>query len=249
MLEPVRGFDIISEVMAAAVGLACLNDSCPPTVREVLIRMWCEQQNRTPEATITISAYLAARPDAFFAVAERWDDAQAGGSAEPLAEIFLTMRDNPQLSKILSARAARWLSQWSRESYGLDVWTDPQVIKQLANRQRDREQRINTDLAALSEADSNLFRRLTHETPRAPSINLHRLAALLLAGRSLSPHAEALVGWALTTAVAADFMYSGEELAWITRLNPVDGAETTLGVNRVVDFLEQSAASPIRSAA
>jgi hypothetical protein len=249
MLEPVRGFDIISEVIAAAVGLACLSDTSPPAIREVLIRMWCEQQNRTPEATTTISAYLAARPDAFFAVAERWDDAQVGGSAEPLAEIFLTMRDHPQLSKILAGRAARWLTQWSQEGYGLNIWTDRQVIHQLANRQRDREQRIHTHLAALSEAESNLFRRLTHETPRRPNINLHRLAALLLAGRSLGPHAEALVGWALTTAVAADVSYAGEELAWITRLNRVDAAETTLGVNRVVDSLEQSAASPIRSAA
>ena len=214
ILDPVRGFDFVADILAAASGLAALDDGFPPAGRRALIRYWLGLQNVDDEAFQAMASYVPARPEAFLDIAELPD--RLGSANQSITGLLLAKRDDPRLQAAMEARLPSWLGRWTREANRIGSAEDT------AKRQAKREADINAAIAALTPAELARFRELTNEAPSRPAIPLDRLSALLMAGRPLAPFACGWVGWAFAQVVAGDFHDAGEMLAWVARLNRQD---------------------------
>ena len=242
IIDTVRDFDLVGRVIAAAVGLACLDDTFPPAGRSALVAAWLGLQN-TEDATFEeMAVYVPARPDAFLDAAEL---AAVGGSAhyDSLVAMLTSKRDHPVVRSALEARLAKWLGTWS--------WRAPNIILHSGGEgeQAKHESRINAALSSLSDRERALFRRLTVEVPDARAMELDKVAAFLIAGRPLRPFAEGLVGWALAQAIAGGPRNASEALEWVVRLNVADWAETRLAVWEATSEVDEMSSEKMRSAA
>jgi hypothetical protein len=244
VLEPVRGFDFVADIVAAAVGLACLDASFPEPACRALIRGWLELQNVDEESGDTMGAYLAARPEPFLDMAEESNAAFIRSSGpESLQGLLLARRDHPRVRAALEPRLARWLGQWSRRAQRFGDG------EHQAERQAERDAMINAKLAALSPAETRLFHELTTETPEPPEIRLDRLVALALAARPLAPHAAGLVGWSFVQGVAWDVRTAAEQLAWVACLNALDAEHTAAAVRELLRGIDVDSSEPAREGA
>ena len=224
-LSPVQGFDRLADVLAAAAGLACLDDGFPREGRRALITYWLGLHNVDEGAYSALAAYVPARPDAFLDVAELVrEDIGQDARQQSLTSLITYTRDHPTVWAALQRRLPAWLGRWSRQS-ALN-WRDGED----AERQASRERWIEEALAGLSPPEAALVRRLTTEIGTTSSMNLPWTAALLLAGRPQGAVAEGLVGWALAKAIAGDVHDAREELQWAVRLNKVDWEAVRDGV-------------------
>jgi hypothetical protein len=243
ILEPVQGFDQISEIVGAAVGLACLDERATPGLREAVIRGWCRLQNRSSHAADALAPYVAARPEPFLRIVE----ARSVGGAidlelEPLAAVLVAARDFGAVSERLNKVLPRWLGHWSRQSSGAfaSFAGDTHHLSRITA--------IDTALASLRPSEIARFRELTTEREARAVMQLDALAARLLAGRPLAAHARGIVAWGLVQAVAPDFPHAGEDLQWILRLNQADPSELRQTIERLLQEVDESSSERIRLA-
>jgi hypothetical protein len=244
ILEEIRGFDRVGEIVAAATGLACLDAAFPAHGRRALIEAWIGLQNIDDDALQTMAAYVPACPYSFLDVLE-WAGGQASGLThyQSLLDLVMYLRDRPTVQAAIANRLRRWLGRWSRQAQIFS--RDAAQIK----RQADREARIGRRLGSLSVEEMALLQKMTVEEPAAPAMLFDHAAALLMAGRPLAPYASGLFGWALAQAVAGDVRSDDEGLAWVVRLNPVDWAETAAAVHELVASINETSAESMRDAA
>jgi hypothetical protein len=227
ILDPVRGFDFVSEVIAAASGLACLDDTVPSRGRSALILYWLGLQNISEEAYQAMTAYLPDRPEAFLDIAD-----EVEGQRSDISRVFngllLSKRNDPAVRNALESRINLWLGRWTREamSFGRDDDREARMAR--------RHDRITEAQGQLLESERRLFADLAFERPHRSAIALDGLAARLMAGRPLLPFARGWVGWAFATALAADYHTARHELEWVARLNVLDRAAFTAAVRAVV---------------
>lgn len=245
VLAPVSGFDIVAEVVTAAVGLACLTDGYPRGALLALLRAWLGLQNVADETFATVSAYVPTRPEIFLDAVEL-PDADGGRVARvwSLVDILGLTRDHPRVRAALQVRLPRWLGRWSRRAEFVGE-KDEQANRQAAS----REARIDGALAALLPGERELFDRVCLEAPEPAAVVLGWAASRLMAGRAQAHLAPSLVGWAFARAVAPHHHDTGEELAWVVRLNPIDHAATEMAVRDLLASITDRASEPARRAA
>lgn len=244
ILDPVRGFGMVAELISAAVGLACLDDDFPQTGRLVLIRAWLELQNVSNETFETIATYLSARPDAFLDTAELPKmNTPSLVQRQSLLGLLVYKRDQPEVSSAIQNRLPQWLGRWCRKAQVVGKG-DEQI-----QRQNDREKRITESFEKLSNEDRRFFDQVCSEFPENSAIHLDRSAALLMAGRAQETYASGLVGWALAQTVAGDILNANRELAWVIRLNPVDHAKTEETVRQLISWITPNSSEPMRRSA
>jgi hypothetical protein len=216
MLDPVRGFDQLADIVTAAVGLACLDERYPQRGRKALVNAWLMLQNVTADSVDSLATYLKLSPDTFLDVIERPDTAVFGApGVESLVALLQSERDHPAVAAALDLRFGRWLGRWSRE--GLRLGNDAAT----AERQARRDAYVSERLGSLSTEERTLFDTLTSEAPRG-LVPLDQLAARLSASRALGPHADALKGWAFAQVVAGDIDAANRDIEWVARLNDQD---------------------------
>lgn len=244
ILDPVRGFDLIAEVVAAAAGMACIEDTFPVAGRLALILAWLGLQNVSNEPFTTMSAYVPTRPGAFFDVAEL-SDGRIGNEDRhnSLMSLITLKRDHPKVFLELQSRLPKWLGRWSRQAQ-IAAQGDKQAKIQGA-----REVRIDDSLRALSPDERKLFDQICNEAPERSAMHLDWAAAILTAARAQEHLASGLVGWAFAQAIAGDNHDAERELAWVIRLNPIDHAETEAAVRRLIEPITSGASEPARRAA
>jgi hypothetical protein len=231
-------------VVAAAVGISCLDDTYPDEGRRALIRAWLRLQNVGESASDAMSAYLAARPDPFLrVVADPKCRAPAGDRSRVAHGAAASAPRPPGGSRGARAAVGRWLGRWSRRAQRFGD-ADTQ-----ARWQADRDAKIAGNLAQLTASEVALFQTLNEEVPVLPDLQLDRLAALLLAARPLECHAPGMLGWSFVQAVAADAQNAGEALAWVSRLNGVDPERTAEAARRLVEPVDAASSAPARAAA
>ncbi len=228
--------------MAAATGLACLDEHFPSEGRTALIRAWLSLQNVDDAASEAMAAHFATRPEAFLDFAEL-PRAALGAAArdQSLTALFVLMRDHPTVRAALAGRLPAWLGRWSRRTRMVAGNVKQDHV------QEQRTARIQKQLAALTPEERTRFDRLTTETPDVPAMSLDETAAVLMASRPLAPHAVGLVGWAMAQAVAWDLRNAGNRLGWIVLLNEQDWADTKTAIEALVDMVHASSSSPIRA--
>ena len=244
MLDPVRGFDQLADIIAASIGLACLADTSSPVVREALIQAWLGLQNATDKTFETVAAYVPSRPDAFLDVAELPRDRLAPTTREQsLTGLLIFKRDHPAVEKAVTLRAHRWLGLWSRFARVLGRDEGQQ------ERQSRHEAHVDKALAMLTPAETEQLRKLTTQVPALPELTLDRLAAQLMAARPQVAYADGLLGWGLAAAIAGDYPNGEDELAWSIRLNDVDWRGLYDALHAALDDLGELDASAMRSGA
>ena len=246
ILDPVRGFDLVSEILVAAAGLACLDESFPDTGRRSLIRAWLGLQN-IPDAVVdAMCAYLAVRPGPFLDIAESpVTELGSGMHVQTLVSMIIFMRDNPAVRSALEVRFPRWLGFWSR---------NPRKIFRDDAKERDswperRRERIDLQLGAFHPEELDLFNRMTFEISNPTDVQLDNTAALLLASRPQAQYAKALLGWSMVQVVARDYFNAYDELRWVVILNRIDWAETKTEVLSLIAHVNEKSSEPMRDSA
>jgi hypothetical protein len=240
LFETIQGFDLLADIIAAAVGLACLDDGFPPRGRSALIEAWLALQNIDGPAVEAMAGYVPARPDAFLDAAEGpGDRVKNAARSSSLLAMLMAKRDHPAVRMALGTRLPKWMGRWSRR------------IRQFSDapeKGAKYEKDIDAKLLSLSKQERSEFDRLTVEVPVEDGVRLDFMAACLLAGRPLRLFGDGFYGWALAHAVAmAGDAY--EDLAWIIRLNPVDWPETTAAIKKITDGIHEASANAMKVAA
>jgi len=244
IIDTIRGFDLVAEIVAAAVGLASLDDSFPPHGRAALVGAWLSLQNTDDSAADEMSSYVPVRPDAFLDAAEAPLDALgASPRYDLLSALLVYKRDHPAVRAALETRLTRWLGRWSRRATGHCLAGDTK------DRQATHEAKIETNLASFSESERARFRELTVEVSDYWALRLDRLAVSLLAGWELKPFAAGLLGWALVLVVTEDRDSAYENLAWAVRLNSKDWIETRNAVWQLTEGVNQNSSNVMKTAA
>ncbi|MEF3696309.1 hypothetical protein [Desulfolutivibrio sp.] len=246
ILDPVRGFDLVSEILAAATGLACLDETFPEAIRVCLIRAWLGLQN-IPDAVVeAMCAYLAIRPEPFLDMAESPSaELDPALRAQTLISMMVHMRDHPTVHQALAGRLPRWLGCWSRNS----VRPFRQEDEKSDNWAEKRRNRIDLKLDALHPEELDLFKQRTFELSEPTALLRDNVAELLLASRPLATYAGALVGWSMVQVVASDYSNAHDVLRWVVPLNHVDWEETKAGVLALIAHVNEQSSEPMRDSA
>jgi hypothetical protein len=244
IVDSVRGFDTVTDILAASVGLACLDDVFPSAGRVALISALLGLQNLDGETLAKLSAYVTSCPGAFLDAAEATE--ANGGRVDRqhlLVERLIETRDHPNVRSAVAARLPLWLGRWSRQTQTIAQGKD-QSSWQMA-----RQDHMTEAFAALSSEESVLFNRLCVEVDDLAALPLDRAAALLMAGRPQEHLAPGLVGWALARRVAGDAHDAAEDLGWVVRLNRIDYSQTEEAVRRLVEPILSGGSESVRRAA
>jgi hypothetical protein len=75
------------------------------------------------------------------------------------------------------------------------------------------------------------------------------LAALLMIGAPQAGIAQGIWAWSLAQSIAPDYSHSGEDLAWVIRLNPFDWMETFDAISELISYVSDRSSTPYRDAA
>ncbi len=238
-LDPIRGFDQVADILAAAVTIASLDSAFPSRGVSALVTGFMALQNVDGGVLERLVPPMEARPGPFLDAFEARDVDRDDGRFLPL---ILHASRNEEVARALDARAARWLGSWSRRS---NDWGDP---AEQEKRRISREQRINGHLAELTTDERAWFDAHCPETERAGGLAI--AAALHLFGRPQADIAEGVVAFAFASAVAGDYRSGYEEVAWAVRLNRLDHARLAEAVRAAIrPFAVPEASTTARDAA
>ncbi|MBY0492408.1 MAG: hypothetical protein K2R93_21415 [Gemmatimonadaceae bacterium] len=229
-LAPIHGFDEVGDILAAAIGLACLERGYPTSARRALVRAWPTLQNTGRAAIGMLASYVPVDPDHFWDVLEdetstdRW----TLSDRHALLRAILAVQDSPRVRAAIDARVPQWLARWS------DVSAWGEVPR-------------GTTLLTMSER--------VHVTTRTVPVHaadaafLHRAAVMLLSHRPLAPLAPAFVSWALADLVGADRYSAVDDVRWLLLLNECDPAACAVAIVneiRAVISDDTRASEPVR---
>jgi hypothetical protein len=243
VIDPVRAFDQIGEILGAAAILACLDARFPAEGRRALIVAWLGLQNLADEAFEAMRSALLAKPSAFLDVVELPRRAFGDVAREDLLiDLLIEQRDAPAVASGVATRLNQWLGTWSRQ--GRAPWRG---MADHAGRQTRREQEIDGDLAQLSTGEVSVLRSLTHQLPEPPAAHLDQVAADLMAGGPQRPFAPGLAGWAIARTLAQDLDDDPSALEWVVRLNTTDWSETRDAVTAIFSEVTPSSSGPMRT--
>ena len=228
IVEPILALAETSEVIFAALEVACLDLECPPAVTTALIRYYLALQNLPEARWPAFAALVKAAPDAFVAAARDValsDDRQPHGRMLTVA--LLGARSNQAASTAITTQVVSWLSYYSLAP----------ERRMLTQRRRDPPEKIETERSKrqaeidarqseLSPHERNFIdTRLTRKDDGNIS-GLHLLALQLLAGTNLAGLSDALVNSALSDALNAGLDSPHQEFEQLVRFNTADWSDT-----------------------
>lgn len=235
ILDPIRGFDIVADVVTSAIAAASLDANYPGRGIAALVSGWMSLQNLSDDAFETLVPYIAARPDPFLDAFEALDFEHDDGRF--LRLVLLAAESRAAVAQALEARIDRWLGTWSRELADAAGATDR------AERQRDRDEQISARLAELNEEECAYFDAHCRALPVAAG--LAGAAAAYLLGKPQARFAGGIVAFAFAYKVAGHYHSPIDNLAWALRLNRQDPQELADTVSAEVARFSVGTASQV----
>lgn len=235
LLEPVQGFDLVADIVAAAVALACLDKTFQASIRKSLLLAFYGLQNVSTETTQTVVSYLPCCPDAFLDALEAPELERNDIHRQMLILDALRAASNQSgVRAALRLRLPYWLSCWSLHPR-----------RHSTNNLQERwvaedESRMRTALAQLTPSEKLLFEKLCQRVDNAPVHNLNHAAPLFLSGHEQAEFAEALVAWAIASGVVRGPFDTYKDLAWCVRLNRLDFEQTESAILKHLEKIEAS---------
>lgn len=233
IIDPIRGFDMVSDILVAAIAVATLDADYPDLGIAALATGWMSLQNLGDEAYNELLPYIAARPDPFL---DAWENRDIERDDGRFLQILLLSAKQENVAPAVDARLDRWLGSWSRSmpDYG---------DQDRERRQRERNQRIDERLDQLSGSERAFLVDHCVEFPASPGLST--AAALFLHGRPQVKFARGIVAFAFSYALAGTSNSPYESLSWVIRLNRLDPAELASAVRAEVGRLISDEPSPV----
>jgi hypothetical protein len=211
IVDPVRGFDMLGDILTAAIATAALDIDYPDAGLAALMSGLMSLQNLVDQAFDGLIPYVAARPEPFLDAFERRDLAR---DDHRFLELLLVAASRPTVAAALDLRIDRWLGSWSRAS---NAWGDPD---EQGRRRAEREARIDESLASLTADELTLFPEMCPELPNRSG--LAAAAAFLIHREPQARHARGIVAFAFAYTIAGDHRTPYDDVAWVVRLNRLD---------------------------
>lgn len=247
IVEPILALAETSEVIFAALEVACLDHECPAPVTTALIRYYLALQNLPEARWPAFAALVKAAPDAFVAAARDMalsDDHQPHGRMLTIA--LLGARSNQAASAAIKTQVVSWLGYYSLAP----------ERRMLSQRRRDAPEKFE---AERSKRQAELDARQSELSPRERSFidtrlirkdegdisSLHLLALQLLAGTKLVDLSDALVNCAFSDALNAALDSPHQEFAQLVRFNTTDWGDTREAMLRSAAPLMQAGTSRV----
>lgn len=224
-IRPIAGFDLFSEILAAALAVASDRDP-DGAVAAAITRAYLSLQNLTDASRHIAHVQLRTVPAPFLAAVElpAADPRTFTMDRRLLAGMLLHERGAPALAAKLSARLDGWLGSWSMAPRPMR-WDGDE------KRREQHEARVRSRLEVIeSYGESGSWQLLTTERDGLPDPMLDLVASRAMAGRPQSAHGAGLVGWGLVGAVAPDLNRARDDLPWTVRLNMDDHAGTAAAI-------------------
>lgn len=248
-IDPIRGLDLVADVLLAALGIACIDPKCPDVVAAALIYSLLDVQNLPDASAEIILAYVTTRPAAFIAAAElQWASPRQHRDRSKWLAWFLSQKcGHGAVQPLLDAAIRRWLTGWCSEPdrFPRNGLSGDEVEKEKA-RHEERRVKIAERKRSLTAVERAFLEKHCHEVFEPSLMSIDGLALELIAGRSLAPFAEAIVGWQLCDTLSPrNFSSTGAEaeLSWILRLNPVDLKATGHALHAALAQMQSEAPS------
>jgi hypothetical protein len=228
IVEPISAFAKTSEVIQAALLVACMEDGCPPAITAALVRYYVGIQNLPEEQQEAFETLAKHAPEGFMLAAH--DASLFAGhlpNMQSLTQALLKMRGDAQIWRLVSSHIVRWLSYYSlaleRRMFA-DPTRDPRdkVEAERAKRRTELDARLN----ALSPVEKTFVKKRLERRDHGVLSDLHSLAFSLLAGMPLSGFADALVNWSFSDALNSSFQSPNREFEHLIQFNIVDWRST-----------------------
>lgn len=238
IIDPVRGFDSVTDILTAAVSVAALDANYPDRGVAALVSGWMALQNLTDDAFDRLLPILAARPGPFLDAFETGDSNRFDDRFLPL---LLTALEREPVAEAFAQRIPKWLGTWCRATTN---WGDPGGA---ADRQARKNAQIDTMLAQLSDEERAFFDTNCPESD--VDLGLAGVPALYFAGRAQAPFARAIVAFAFAHTIAGDPGSAFEQNAWAICLNRIDHGDLAAAVRAIIEPFTAAGASPPAQAA
>jgi hypothetical protein len=248
-IDPIRGLDLMADVMLAAVGVACIDTQCPDALAAALLHSLLDIQNLPDASAETVLAYVPARPAAFIAAAElQWGDVHRHSDrGNWLAWLLHQRREHDAVRPQLDTAIRRWLALWCPEPDQMPRHAlSGQDAEKEKTRTDERRARITHRQETLTAEERAFFERHCHKINESTLMSIDSLALDLLAGRPLAPFADAIVAWQFCDSLTGRIYSSSgveAELSWLLRLNPVDLHATAQALHQTLSKIESETAS------
>lgn len=248
-IDPIRGLDLMADVLLAAVGIACIDPPCPNALAAALICSLLGIQNLADTHAEALLAYLPARPAAFIAAAESlWRESDSNLEAKrALGRLLHRRREHEAVRELLDSAIRRWLALWCAEPDALPRHAFSEADAEKVTKQRnERRARTARYIEELTAEERVFVERCCYTVDEPALMSIDSLALELVAGRPLAPFAEAIVAWQFCDTISGR-IYSTRgvdiELAWLLRLNPIDLEATTQALHETLQRIETKLSS------
>ena len=233
IVDPIRGFDIVADILTAAIAVATLDTGYPDAGIAALATGWLSLQNVGDEAFEGLESYVAVRPDPFLDAWERRDVDQDDGR---FLRLLLGAAKRESVARAFDARIDRWLGSWSRRQPDIGVEGDR------GRRQAEAEARIDERVAGLTSSERAYLEERCAELPA--SVGLSSAAALYLHARPQARFARGIVAFALAHTLAGNIHMPLDDLSWAIRLNRLDHADLARAMRDEIAAFAGDDASP-----
>lgn len=238
IVDPVSGFDMVADILTAAIATAALDSDYPEPALAALVSGLMSLQNLLDQAFDGLIPYFAVRPEPFLDAFERRDLER---DDRRFLELVLVAASRPNAAAALDLRIDRWLGSWSRATHD---WGD---ADQQVRRQAERQARIDGAIADLTSDELAFFQERCAELPNRSG--LAAAAALLLYGEPQARFARGLIAFAFAYTVAGDHRTPLDDVAWAVRLNRLDFPDLLSAVRSEIAPLTGAEASATARAA
>jgi len=226
IIDPIRSFDIVADILTAAIAVATLDTGYPDTGIAALAGGWMSLQNLGNEAFEGLVPYVAVRPEPFL---DAWECRHIDRDDGRFLQLLLHAAKRDSVVRAFESRMDRWLGSWSRR---LPEYGD---APNRTSRQTEHDARIDGRLEQFTPAERAYLAERCTELPT--SAGLASAAALFLYGRPLAEFARGIVAFALGYTLAGNTHSPYEDLSWVVRLNRTDPAELARAVREEVTRL------------
>lgn len=243
MLEPISALDMTAEVVACAVEIACLQDSCSVVVTSALLRSFVSLQNAQDPSPEALAALARKAPEAFLQALE--DAALSTQHINNIDWLLLALHESRSDTHVWNAianRVPRWLATHSlspdQKTSSADSQGNPEKT---AEERAKASAQIEKAVSALTDGERALLETHLRRNDQVDPEDLHRYAFRLLAGKPLAEFALSFVAWAFGQALNSSFFAPREEFEHLIRMNISDWTATRDALHeQTAEFLGES---------
>jgi hypothetical protein len=236
VLEPITSLDITSEIIATALEVSCLKESCPFEVSAALIRHYIGLQNVSENRRTAFNALVRMKPKAFItAMHDSALSADSISTSDWLYTAILWAREDNTVMEVLRREIPEWLSLYSLQpERAMFKFHGKDTAEEVAAERQRVQERIDRKARELTDAERTFIEKHLTEYGNGDLIRLHRQAFLLLAGLPLESFAPSLFAWALGNSLNPAVHASHREFEHLLRFNNIDWKKTRAALKQTM---------------